>query len=252
MPIAKRIEIPMFPNGKRLAFTTSWDDGTIHDRQMVALLNSFGIKGTYNLNSGLFGPIAVFTTGSRLRKSLRFSPATRSPFTRSRIPGFTFWILPKSPSKSSTTVKPWRILSAIRFGEWRILSGLRARASSRCFARSASCTAARLDIRTRSGLRSNRFSGGRPRIFWRMGLSSVSKPGTRTRVRTDSSMSGGTRMNARSARTGTRSRASSNPCPVKATSGTRRISNSSTTRPRETVWSSRRIAGAPTIRAAFR
>jgi len=56
MTISKRIEIPMFPGGKRLAFTTSWDDGTIHDRQMVALLNSFGIKGTYNLNSGIFGP----------------------------------------------------------------------------------------------------------------------------------------------------------------------------------------------------
>ena len=52
MPDApKRIEIAPFPAGKRLAFTTSWDDGRVYDRRIVASFNEWGIKGTFNLNS---------------------------------------------------------------------------------------------------------------------------------------------------------------------------------------------------------
>lgn len=54
---AKRVEIPMFPGGKRVAVTTSWDDGTIHDRRLVAAFNEMGIKGTFNLNSGFLGNV---------------------------------------------------------------------------------------------------------------------------------------------------------------------------------------------------
>ena len=50
-----RVEMPQFPGNKRLAVTTSWDDGTVHDRRLVAFLNQVGLKGTFNLNSGLFG-----------------------------------------------------------------------------------------------------------------------------------------------------------------------------------------------------
>jgi peptidoglycan/xylan/chitin deacetylase (PgdA/CDA1 family) len=34
-------------------FILSFDDGTIYDRRFVELLNQYGIKGTFNLNSGL-------------------------------------------------------------------------------------------------------------------------------------------------------------------------------------------------------
>ena len=44
-----------WPEGKAGALTTSWDDGTIHDRPLVAILNRYGLKGTWNLNSGRFG-----------------------------------------------------------------------------------------------------------------------------------------------------------------------------------------------------
>ncbi|MBN2046838.1 MAG: polysaccharide deacetylase family protein [Anaerolineaceae bacterium] len=44
-----------FPNGKTRAFTMSYDDGTLQDRQLVALLNRYGIRGTFNLNAGFFG-----------------------------------------------------------------------------------------------------------------------------------------------------------------------------------------------------
>jgi peptidoglycan/xylan/chitin deacetylase (PgdA/CDA1 family) len=47
----RRIEIAPFPAGKRLAVTTSWDDGRVYDRRLVAAFNQWGLKGTFNLNS---------------------------------------------------------------------------------------------------------------------------------------------------------------------------------------------------------
>jgi len=43
----------MFPGGKTKAMTFSYDDGVGQDRRLVALLNRYGLKGTFNLNSGL-------------------------------------------------------------------------------------------------------------------------------------------------------------------------------------------------------
>ena len=37
----------------RKIFILSFDDGTVYDRRFVELLNRYGIKGTFNLNSGL-------------------------------------------------------------------------------------------------------------------------------------------------------------------------------------------------------
>lgn len=43
-----------FPEGKDRALTFSYDDGVIQDKRMVALLDRYGMKGTFNLNSGCF------------------------------------------------------------------------------------------------------------------------------------------------------------------------------------------------------
>lgn len=43
---------PTFPGGKRKAFTVSYDDGWPQDRRLISLMNQYGIKGTFNLNSG--------------------------------------------------------------------------------------------------------------------------------------------------------------------------------------------------------
>lgn len=47
--------IMLFKDGKRKALTFSYDDGTIHDRRLVRMMNDYGMKGTFNLNSGRFG-----------------------------------------------------------------------------------------------------------------------------------------------------------------------------------------------------
>ncbi len=43
---------PIFPGGKRKVFTLSYDDGFPQDEQLIQLMNKYGIKGTFNLNSG--------------------------------------------------------------------------------------------------------------------------------------------------------------------------------------------------------
>ncbi len=50
-----RVEIPSFPGGKRIAVTTSFDDGHTFDRRIVDSFNAWGLKGTFNLNSGNLG-----------------------------------------------------------------------------------------------------------------------------------------------------------------------------------------------------
>jgi len=59
MKTPSRIEICPFPQGKRIAVTTSFDDGQVHDRKVVAAFNEWGIKGTFNLNSGKLGRSGV-------------------------------------------------------------------------------------------------------------------------------------------------------------------------------------------------
>lgn len=43
-----------FPNGKPRAVTLSYDDGVAQDLRFIEILNKYGLKCTFNLNSGLF------------------------------------------------------------------------------------------------------------------------------------------------------------------------------------------------------
>jgi len=43
----------LYPGGKRKAVNFSYDDGVTQDLQFVPLLNKYGMKGTFNLNSKL-------------------------------------------------------------------------------------------------------------------------------------------------------------------------------------------------------
>lgn len=42
-------------HGKMKALTFSYDDGVTQDRRLIWLFNKYGLKGTFNLNSGLLG-----------------------------------------------------------------------------------------------------------------------------------------------------------------------------------------------------
>ena len=43
-----------FPNFKRKALTLSYDDGVVFDKKLIEIMDKHGLKGTFNLNSGLF------------------------------------------------------------------------------------------------------------------------------------------------------------------------------------------------------
>lgn len=49
----------VFPGGKTKAFTLSYDDGTIHDRRLLDIVNRYGVRGTFNLNSGFLDLVDV-------------------------------------------------------------------------------------------------------------------------------------------------------------------------------------------------
>ncbi|MBW2735028.1 MAG: starch-binding protein [Deltaproteobacteria bacterium] len=44
-----------WPGGKAKALVMSMDDGNVQDRRLVALFNTYGIRGTFHLNSGRLG-----------------------------------------------------------------------------------------------------------------------------------------------------------------------------------------------------
>lgn len=46
----------LFPGGKPKAVTFSYDDGQIYDERLVEIFNRYGLKATFNLNSGLDYP----------------------------------------------------------------------------------------------------------------------------------------------------------------------------------------------------
>ncbi len=54
MPRAQE-DRPLFPGGRRKAFTVSSDDGVTQDRRLTELMRKYGIRGTFHLNSGLMG-----------------------------------------------------------------------------------------------------------------------------------------------------------------------------------------------------
>lgn len=43
----------LYPNGKEKAFSITYDDGVLQDVRFVELMNKYGLKGTFNLNSAL-------------------------------------------------------------------------------------------------------------------------------------------------------------------------------------------------------
>lgn len=45
-----------FPGGLHKAFTMSYDDGVEQDKKLIAIMRKYGLKGTFNLNSGVYAP----------------------------------------------------------------------------------------------------------------------------------------------------------------------------------------------------
>lgn len=67
--------------GKMKAITLSFDDGVIQDRRMVEILNRYGLKCTFNLNSALWG--VTIQVGDKVRiDHTRIAPSEVAPLYR--------------------------------------------------------------------------------------------------------------------------------------------------------------------------
>lgn len=51
------IRFDRFPGGTCFALTLSYDDGRDHDRRLVEIMNKYGIKGSFHLNSSRIGAV---------------------------------------------------------------------------------------------------------------------------------------------------------------------------------------------------
>ena len=66
----------LYPGNKKKAFNITYDDGVLQDVRFVALLNKYGIKGTFNLNSQLMQEGFVWTHPNGMQvKRLSFEEA---------------------------------------------------------------------------------------------------------------------------------------------------------------------------------
>ena len=49
-------------NGKLKAVTFSYDDGVMQDKRLVEIFNKYGMKATFNLNSGMMYNECIWNT----------------------------------------------------------------------------------------------------------------------------------------------------------------------------------------------
>ena len=54
-----RRDLLLFPQGRKRALTFSYDDAVTQDVRLVRMLNQYGMKGTFNINTGLLGKESV-------------------------------------------------------------------------------------------------------------------------------------------------------------------------------------------------
>jgi sugar diacid utilization regulator len=61
-------------NGKKKAITFSFDDGVMQDIRLIEILDKYGLKGTFNLNSGKFGTCNPYEVNNRVVQRTLIEP----------------------------------------------------------------------------------------------------------------------------------------------------------------------------------
>ncbi len=66
-----------FPGGKRKALTLSYDDGVEQDIRLIEIMNKHGLKGTFNLNSGLYAKEGTVYPKGQVHRRMTKSQVTQ-------------------------------------------------------------------------------------------------------------------------------------------------------------------------------
>ncbi len=64
-----------FPEGKVKALTLSYDDGIEQDVRLIEIMKKYGLKGTFNINSGLYAPEGTVYPAGTIHRRMTKSQA---------------------------------------------------------------------------------------------------------------------------------------------------------------------------------
>ena len=105
-----------FPGGKNKCLTMSYDDGVWQDKRLIEIFNRYGIKGTFHLNSAMFGkaerylkPGEVYATYQGHEASCH--TATHPAIDRMPLPSVALEILEDRKALEATFGYPVRGMS---------------------------------------------------------------------------------------------------------------------------------------------
>jgi hypothetical protein len=65
-----------YPGGRTKALTLSYDDGVEQDIQLIEIMNKYGLKGTFNLNSGLYASEGTVYPNGQIHRRMTEKKAT--------------------------------------------------------------------------------------------------------------------------------------------------------------------------------
>lgn len=65
-----------FPKGKAKTLTLSYDDGVEQDQKLIEILDCYGLKGTFNLNSGLYAAEGTCYLSGQIHRRMSERQAT--------------------------------------------------------------------------------------------------------------------------------------------------------------------------------
>ena len=66
-----------FPGGRAKALTLSYDDGVEQDIRLIEIMRAHGLKGTFNLNSGLIAPEGTAYPAGQVHRRMTLSQMAR-------------------------------------------------------------------------------------------------------------------------------------------------------------------------------
>ena len=92
-------------NGNKKAVTFSFDDGVLQDIRAIEILDKYGLKATFNLNSGKFGTQNPYETNGRVVERTLVEPAQVKEFYKNHevaVHTVGHFRLPELPSSCVT------------------------------------------------------------------------------------------------------------------------------------------------------
>ena len=118
-----------FPGGKKKALTLSYDDGVEQDIRLIEIMKKYGLKGTFNINSGMYASEDVVYEPGTIHRRMSKNAVTelyKNSGMEVAAHGLTHPPLTQLPANFATEifmkiVKTWKNSLALLFEDMHIL-----------------------------------------------------------------------------------------------------------------------------------